>query len=187
MAQPVKQQNGRAAANKAARKKENFKAHFEQTSFYAACAIPVLGGIGGAYLGAVSGLLGPSVGAAVTIGIGGAAVGALAGLPVGAAGFFAANSLYKNKEYIVMAMAFAVTAPFALALKGLKAVKNKIFGRKEPQAETPPADTVSPIKTGKDSGPKTSAKPDFDTNAPKTAPKPKTPPSKKTQPRPPKR
>ncbi|TVQ83961.1 MAG: hypothetical protein EA357_04475 [Micavibrio sp.] len=157
-------------------RQDKFRRGFEATTFWAAVATPFLGAAGGGWLGAFGGVFSSTAGA-VALGAAGAAVGFVGGAALGAAGFFAANSIYKNREYIVLGTLFLVTAPYALAVTGLKAagkklkaVKDKIFGsKKQPANAAAHTNTsVAPLKTG---GGKTekSVQKDFDKNAPKPA------------------
>lgn len=97
--------------------KKTFKEHFERTNLYTALAVPVVGLLGGAWLGATAAT---GTAGAIALGIGGAVTGLALGGIVGAAGFFAANALYKNKEYIALAAMAMTVLPFALAGRALK-------------------------------------------------------------------
>ncbi len=156
-------------------RQDKFRRGFEATTFWAAVATPFLGAAGGGYLGAFGGVFSSTAGA-VALGAAGAAVGFIGGAALGAAGFFAANSIYKNREYIVLGTLFLVTAPYALAVTGLKAagkklkaVKDKIFGsKKQPANAAAHTNTsVAPVKTEKSGTAEKSAQKDFDKNAPK--------------------
>ncbi|HEX2753772.1 MAG TPA: hypothetical protein VHP34_11835, partial [Alphaproteobacteria bacterium] len=65
--------------------KKTFKEHFERTTLYTALAVPVVGLLGGAWLGATAAT---GTAGAIALGIGGAVTGLALGGIVGAAGFF---------------------------------------------------------------------------------------------------
>ena len=118
--------------------KKTFKERFESATFFTAASMPFLGLAGGAWIGATS-ALSSGVGLAIGLGVAGAAGGFMAGAVVGAAGFFAANAIYKNKEYIALATTFVAIAPFALAGRGLKNLGQKIKSLL-PKRDTPAAE-----------------------------------------------
>lgn len=152
-----------------AKKWRDNRDRFQKFSLYAAASVPVLGVAGGGFLGATAGILGPSLGAAIAVGAAGAAIGAIAGVAVGAAAFFAANAIYDNKEYIVAGTALALYAPFALAGRGLKAVKDKLFGKSKKAEKSTDVTAAAPVHAEKTSLVKKSAQADFDKSAPKNA------------------
>ncbi|MBL1147099.1 MAG: hypothetical protein D8M28_05305 [Proteobacteria bacterium] len=135
---------------------------------YAAAAVPLLGIAGGGFLGATAGILGSSLGATIAVGVAGAAIGAVAGVAVGAAAFFAANAVYDNKEYIIAGTALILYAPFALAGRGLKAAKEKLFGHGKKAGKT--VDTATrhaAVQAEETDLTEKSAQPDFKKSAPK--------------------
>lgn len=162
-----------------AKKWRNNRERFETLSLYVAGAIPVLGLAGGGYLGATAGFFGATAGGAVALGVACAAAGAALGVVVGITGFIAANAIYKNKEYIIAGSAMALYAPFALAGRGLKAAKEKLFGRGkkaeqsvDTTARNAAVHTEETALTGK------SAQSDFEKSAPKAVKADKQPKAK---------
>lgn len=152
-----------------AKKWRDNRDRFQKLSLYAAAAVPVLGMAGGGFLGATAGILGPSLGAAIAVGAAGAAIGAIAGVAAGAAAFFAVNAIYDNKEYIVAGTALVLYAPFALAGRGLKAVKDKLFGRSQKAEKSADVTAQTPVQAEKTPLTEKSAQTDFDKSAPKKA------------------
>jgi hypothetical protein len=134
--------------------KKTFKERFESTTLYTALAVPVAGVLGGAWFGATSGFATGTAGA-VLLGTGGAAAGLVLGGIVGAAGFFTANAIYKNKEYIALAAIAVTVLPFALAGRALKAAGTslstkvqKIWPKRSSAASSqPPAVSEKPQDT----------------------------------------
>lgn len=152
-----------------AKKWRDKRDRFQKLSLYAAAAVPVLGMAGGGFLGATAGILGPSLGAAIAVGAAGAAIGAIAGVAVGAAAFFAANAVYDNKEYIIAGTALVLYAPFALAGRGLKAVKDKLFGNRQQSEKTVESAAPAPVTAEKTPLTEKSAQADFEKSAPQKA------------------
>lgn len=152
-----------------AKKWRDNRERFQTLSMYAAAAVPVLGMAGGGFLGATAGILGSSLGATIAVGVAGAAIGVVAGVAVGAAAFFAANAIYDNKEYIIAGSALALYAPFALAGRGLKAAKDKLFGhrKKADKAVDTAAQNTAAVQAEKADLTEKSAQPDFKKSAPK--------------------
>lgn len=129
--------------------KKTFKERFESATFYTAMAMPVAGALGGAWLGGTSTLVNGIAGT-LLLGAGGAMTGLVVGGLVGAAGFVAANALYKNKEYIALAAAAVASVPFALAARGFDGLRRGLSSRlqkmRKPQIETN-ANTEGPVST----------------------------------------
>lgn len=151
-----------------AKKWRDNRDRFQTLSMYAAAAVPLLGMAGGGFLGATAGILGSSLGATIAVGVAGAAIGAVAGVAVGAAAFFAANAVYDNKEYIIAGTALILYAPFALAGRGLKAVKDKLFGHsKKADKSVDTAATNAAVQRNETGLSDKSAQPDFKKSAQK--------------------
>ncbi len=151
-----------------AKKWRNNRERFETLSLYVAGAIPVLGLAGGGYLGATAGFFGATAGGAAALGVACAAAGAALGVVVGITGFIAANAIYKNKEYIIAGSAMALYAPFALAGRGLKAVKDKLFGHsKKADKSVDTAATNAAVQRNETGLSDKSAQPDFKKSAQK--------------------
>jgi|GEM_PF-2392075 len=108
--------------------KKTFKERFESVALYTALTVPVAGALGGAWFGATSSVAAGTAGA-VLLGTGGAAAGLVLGAAVGAAGFVAAHAIYKNKEYIALAVMGMAVLPFALAARGLKGMRRAAAAR----------------------------------------------------------
>ncbi len=105
--------------------KKTFKERFESTVLFTALAAPVAGFLGGAWLGATSSIMN-GVGGAILFGAGGAMTGLVLGGFAGAVGFTAANAIYKNKEYIALAVVAVASLPFALAARGLDGMRRAL-------------------------------------------------------------
>lgn len=127
----------------------DYKETFQTAFMFGLPAVGAIAGAGGlGYLGAMA--TSSTVGA-FALGAAGAIGGAVGGIGVGLGVYVAGHSLYKNKEYIALGMAFIALAPFALAKKGLVKLKNKL-SRKPTQNQTDNTQAPPPVAgTGQNS------------------------------------
>ena len=127
----------------------DYKESFQTAFMFGLPAVGALAGAGGlGYLGAMA--TSSTVGA-FALGAAGAIGGAVGGIGIGLGVYVAGHSLYKNKEYIGLGMAFIALAPFALAKKGLVKLKNKL-SRKPAQNQADNTQAPPPVAgTGQNS------------------------------------
>lgn len=123
--------------------KKTFKERFQSATLYTALAVPVAGVVGGAWLGATSALAQGAAGA-VMLGMGGAMAGLMLGGVAGAAGFVAANAIYKNKEYIALAVTAVTIAPFMLAARGLNRLRGAAADKLKKMRPAKPEKSAAP-------------------------------------------